>query len=106
MPFKGFYFLSGLHVPNFDFLRTARAKEFSIRTESDGPYPPGMPLKGFHMSLATEGTLKLTTIAKQPGERMAGGFEVTSGSAGTSSINLEGVFDFRVPEGAWEDCKK
>ena len=63
-----------------------------------------MPLKGFHMSLATEGTLKLTTIAKQPGERMAGNFDVNSDSAGTGSIHLEGVFDFSVPEGAWEDC--
>ncbi len=63
-----------------------------------------MPLKGFHMSLATEGTLKLTTIAKQPGERMAGSFEVNSDSAGTNTIQLEGVFDFRVAEGAREDC--
>lgn len=63
-----------------------------------------MPLKGFHMSLDAEGTLKLTTVGKQPGERMAGSFEVTSDSAGTSSIQLEGVFDFRVAEGAREDC--
>ena len=35
---------------------------------------------------------------------MAGSFEVTSDSAGTNTIQLDGVFDFRVPEGAREDC--
>ena len=65
-----------------------------------------MPLKGFHMSLDAAGTLKLNKVGKQPGERMAGSFEVTSDSAGTSSIQLDGVFDFYVAEGAREDCQK
>ena len=63
-----------------------------------------MPLKGFHMSLKAEGALKLNKVGKQPGERMVGSFEVTSDSAGTNTIQLEGDFDFRVAEGAREDC--
>ena len=56
------------------------------------------------MSLKAEGTLKLNKVGKQPGERMAGSFEVSSDSAGANTIQLEGVFDFRVAEGAREDC--
>jgi len=56
------------------------------------------------MSLDAEGTLDFNKVGKQPGERMAGSFEVTSDSAGTNTIQLEGDFDFRVAEGAREDC--
>lgn len=62
-----------------------------------------MPLKRFHKSINASGMLELTAIGKQPGERVAGRFDVTSDSMGTT-IRLEGTFDFQVPDNAREDC--
>jgi len=62
-----------------------------------------MPLKRFHKSINASGTLELTVIGKQPGERVAGSFDVTSDSMGTT-IHLEGTFDFQVSDSAREDC--
>jgi len=62
-----------------------------------------MPLKRFHKSINASGTLELTAVGKQPGERMAGSFDVTTDSMGTT-IHLVGTFDFLVPDNAREDC--
>ena len=62
-----------------------------------------MPLKRFHKSIDASGALELTAVGTKPGERVAGHFDVTTDSMGTT-IRLQGTFDFLVPDGARDDC--
>ncbi len=62
-----------------------------------------LPLQGFHRSTSAEGSLTIEELGTQPGERLRGRFEIKTDSMG-NSIEVEGVFDFTVPEGARDLC--
>ena len=62
-----------------------------------------LPLQGFHMSTSAEGSLTFDELGTRPGERLRGSFEVKTDSMG-ESIEVEGVFDFLVPDGARNLC--
>ena len=62
-----------------------------------------LPLQGFHKSTAAEGSLTFEQVGTQPGERLRGYFDVKTESLNLT-IELEGSFDFIVPDGARDRC--
>lgn len=62
-----------------------------------------LPLQGFHKSTAAEGSLTFEEVGTRPGERIRGYFDVKTESLNVT-IEVEGSFDFSVPDGARDRC--